>query len=93
MRRNDLQGTGGSTAHRGYEPAEYSWNVEAPADAGAPQTAITAPPDNLSASFSFTGSDNVTLGSSLVFECRLGSEAASGFSYLARNLTPQVQAI
>ncbi|MEP6639848.1 MAG: hypothetical protein ABJC39_10905, partial [Chloroflexota bacterium] len=56
-------------------PASFTWVV----DTSAPDTSITANPSNpsasSSASFSFTGSDNITPAASLTFECKLDAGA------------------
>ncbi|HEX7255365.1 MAG TPA: right-handed parallel beta-helix repeat-containing protein [Gaiellaceae bacterium] len=57
-------------------PASYTWTV---LDTTAPETTITAQPaastGSTSASFEFTGSDNVTPAASLSFECSLDGAA------------------
>ena len=59
-------------------PASYSWEIQAPAptpDTTAPETTITEQPPAVttetSASFRFSGTDNVTAPGSLTFECKL----------------------
>ena len=60
-------------------PTSYSWAV----DTTAPDTTITAGPANgsstssTSASFSFTGSDNISLPGNLTFECQLDGASFS----------------
>ena len=68
-------------------PTSYSWAV----DSTAPDTTITAGPANgsstssTSASFSFTGTDNISLPGNLTFECQLDggsfSTCTSSISY------------
>ncbi|HEV3477814.1 MAG TPA: DNRLRE domain-containing protein, partial [Gaiellaceae bacterium] len=57
-------------------PAGYAWTV---LDTTAPETTITGQPaattTNDSATFTFTGSDNVTAAASLTFECALDGAA------------------
>jgi Bacterial Ig-like domain len=69
-------------------PASYVWTVEAPdntpPDTTAPETAITsagpADPTNQSgASFSFTGTDDLSAPEALRFQCRLDSAAEAGW--------------
>ena len=80
-------------------PASYTWTI----DTTAPDTSIIAQPANptnqTTASFSFTGSDNVTPAGSLTFQCKLdgGSFTActspQGYSSLAEGShTFQVEA-
>jgi hypothetical protein len=64
--------------------ASYTWTIEPPRDSTAPDTAISGGPANpstsTSATFSFTGSDNDTPASQIVFQCRLDSQAEADFA-------------
>jgi CSLREA domain-containing protein len=68
------------------EPAEYSWVVVGPLDTTPPNTTIlTAPITGTSAvTFTFVGSDNLTVPAGLTFECSLDGvtfvECASPFN-------------
>jgi parallel beta-helix repeat protein len=60
-------------------PAAYSWTIEVPVDTTAPETTITAQPPATTtlttASFSFTGTDDVSAAGALTFECALNAGA------------------
>lgn len=63
-------------------PDSYTWVVQAPPDTTAPDTSITGgqpsnPTTATSASFTFTGTDNVTATVSLAFECKLDAASYS----------------
>jgi CSLREA domain-containing protein len=69
-------------------PASYVWTVEppdnTPPDTTVPETAITSagpadPTNQTAASFSFTGSDDVSAPTALRFQCRLDSAAEAGW--------------
>jgi CSLREA domain-containing protein len=57
------------------EPTEYEWDIAMPQDTTPPETILTVVPANSSADamFEFTGTDNYTPASRLLFECRLDS--------------------
>jgi large repetitive protein len=69
-------------------PESYDWTVEppdnTPPDTTAPETAIISagpadPTNETTASFSFTGTDDVSAPTALRFQCRLDSTAESGW--------------
>ncbi len=64
------------------EPTEYEWTVIPDLDVTAPDTTITGGPADPSgsATFTFTGTDNATAPSGLVFECSLDDPTEAGFA-------------
>jgi hypothetical protein len=66
VRANDQDG------HVDPTPASYTWRIPASGDTTAPETTISGKPSNTSgstvATFTFSGSDNVTALANLTFE-------------------------
>ena len=66
------------------EMVEHEWTIVPGPDTTAPETAIGTGPANPStvttASFTFTGTDNVTAPAGLLFECRLDSQNEADFA-------------
>ena len=65
-------------------PASYTWTIEPPPDNTPPTTTLTGQPANpsnaASATFRFTGSDNETPQSMIVFQCRVDGGAFAACS-------------
>ena len=70
-------------------PASYTWTIEPPPDNTPPTTTLTGQPTNpsndASATFSFTGSDNETPQSMIVFQCRVDGGAFAACALAAHH--------